>query len=159
MRELLLGALKYAGSLSLDTKFSIDSGNAEQFTIDGMLELSTTDAAKKLVWGLLRDEDKKIASADTDYKEGDVDADKADTDGNDDYSQWDASLAKGRYFIWSGTPMEFRAPVGGAAPSTVEEKRSALFSESVLSSGKDEVDADSKKGNQGVLKAGVVEFV
>ena len=156
--ETLLGALKYAGSLSLDTKFSIDSGNAEQFTIDGMLAISTADAAKKLVWGLLRDEDKKIASADTDYKEDDVDADKADTDGNDDYSQWDASLAKGRYFIWSGAPMEFRAPADGAAPSTVEEKRSVLFSESVLSSNKDEVDAESKKGNSGVLKAGVVEF-
>lgn len=153
--ETLLGALKYAGSLSLDTKFSIDSGNVEQFTIDGMLELSTTDAAKKLVWGLLRDEDKKIVDENTDYKEDDVDADKADTDGNDDYSQWDASLAKGRYFIWSGAPMEFRAPVGGAAPSTVEERRSVLFSESVLSSNKDEVDAESKKGNQGVLKAGV----
>ena len=153
--ETLLGALKYAGSLSLDTKFSIDSGNVEQFTIDGMLELSTTDAAKKLVWGLLRDEDKKIVDENTDYKEDDVDADKADTDGNDDYSQWDASLAKGRYFIWSGAPMEFRAPVGGAAPSTVEERRSFLFSESVLSSNKDEVDAESKKGNQGVLKAGV----
>ena len=156
--ETLLGALKYAGSLSLDTKFSIDSGNAEQFTIDGMLELSTTDAAKKLVWGLLRDADNKIVDKNTDYKEDDVDADKADTDGNDDYSQWDASLAKGRYFIWSGAPMEFRAPAGGAAPSTVEERRSALFSESVLSSNKDEVDAESKKGNQGVLKVGVVEF-
>lgn len=156
--ETLLGALKYAGSLSLDTKFSITSGNEDQFTIDGMLELSTTDAAKKLVWGLLRDEDKKIVDKNTDYKEDDVDADKADTDGNDDYSQWDASLAKGRYFIWSGAPMEFRTPADGAAPSTVEEKRSALFSESVLSSNKDEVDAESKKGNQGVLKAGV-EFL
>ena len=153
--ETLLGALKYAGSLSLDTKFSIDSGNAEQFTIDGMLELSTTDAAKKIVWGLLRDKDNKVVDENTDYKEDDVDADKADTDGNDDYSQWDASLAEGRYFIWSGSPMEFRAPVGGAAPSTVEERRSVLFSESVLSSNKDEVDAESKKGKQGVLKAGV----
>lgn len=153
--ETLLGALKYAGSLALDTKFSITSDNEEQFTIDGMLELSTTDAAKKLVWGLLRDEDKKIVDENTDYKEDDVDADKADTDGNDDYSQWDASLAKGRYFIWSGAPMEFRAPASGATPSTVEERRSVLFSESVLSSNKDEVDVESKKGNQGVLKAGV----
>lgn len=156
--ETLLGALKYAGSLSLDTQFSITSDSEDQFTIDEMLAISTADAAKKLVWGLLRDEDKKIASADTDYKEADVDADKADTDGNDDYSQWDASLAKGRYFIWSGAPMEFRALADGAAPSTVEERRSFLFSESVLSSNKDEVDTDSKKGNQGVLKAGVVKF-
>ena len=155
--ETLLGALKYAGSLALDTKFSITSNDVEQFTIDGMLELSTTDAAKKLVWGLLRDEDEKIVDENTDYKEDDVDADKADTDGNDDYSQWDASLAKGRYFIWSGAPMEFRAPADGTAPSTVEERRSFLFSESVLSSGKDEVDADSKK-SKGVLKAGVEAF-
>lgn len=156
--ETLLGALKYAGSLSLDTQFSIISGSGDYFTIDGMLELDTIDAAKKIVWGLLRDEDEKIADKNTDYKEDDVDADKADTDGNDDYSQWDASLAKGRYFIWSGAPMEFRAPVDGAAPSTVEERRSFLFSESILRSNKDEVDADSKKENQGVLKAGVVEF-
>lgn len=156
--ETLLGALKYAGSLSLDTQFSITSGSGEHFTIDEMLELDTIDAAKKIVWGLLRDEDEKIADENTDYKEDDVDADKADTDGNDDYSQWDASLAKGRYFIWSGAPMEFRAPADGADPSTVEERRSFLFSESILRSNKDEVDADSKKENQGVLKAGVVEF-
>lgn len=156
--ETLLGALKYAGSLSLNTKFSITSDNEEQFTIDEMLELDTNDATKKIVWGLLRDNDTTAVKDVTDYKEDDVDADKADTDGNDDYSQWDASLAKGRYFIWSGAPMEFRAPVGGANPSTIEERRSVLFSESVLSSGKDEVDADSKKGNQGVLKAGVKEI-
>lgn len=156
--ETLLGALKYAGSLALNTKFSITSDNEEQFTIDEMLELSTDEAAKKIVWGLLRDKDTTAVKDVTDYKEDDVDADKADTDGNDDYSQWDASLAKGRYFIWSGAPMEFRAPANGATPSTVEERRSVLFSESVLTSGKDEVDADSKKGNQGVLKDGVKAF-